>query len=203
MSIKRIILIIPVLAIMLLGPSLAIAEDAPAYSFATAQGDSGLEVIPGSFSYGYIYFYNVDGNRTTHIAMEATEVPDGWTVEFDPPLADQQYNLGGDIIVISENLFAEVTEIFAEPIASPPAGTISLTLPKKLGGADTPDDPEDDISGYCVAKELRVKITVPGDVPKNITEWIRVLATGSWPGQTGQAQICQSRSFKFDVEVVQ
>ncbi len=192
--IKNVALVIFTVLIFLLMPATAIAEDdGTTYSFASAQGSTQLEVIPGTNTYGTIYFYNVDGNVITHVAFETVDAPAGWTVSFDPALHEAQYSLGGPPITVEENLFAAPTELFTEPVDNPPAGTIALTLPNKLGP---------DVPGYCVAKELEVVISVPASVATGITDTVTVKATGFWLGQGGAAAITQERQFDFNVNTV-
>ncbi len=88
-----------------------IAEEPARYNFASVQGASSLGVIPGGEVSGVIRFYNVDGNRITHIALELAQAPDGWEVE-----------------IVTENLHAEPTELSPEPIEDVPDGMVCLTV---------------------------------------------------------------------------
>ncbi|MEJ2740818.1 MAG: hypothetical protein P8105_13515, partial [Dehalococcoidia bacterium] len=62
------LLVITVLLILAL-PVSVLADDAAKYNFASAQGDKEIAVKPGSEGTGAIYFYNIDGNRITHITL--------------------------------------------------------------------------------------------------------------------------------------
>lgn len=192
---KRVILAIFVFTLLVL-PSQVLAEDA-SYSFASAQGSSNLQAIPGATTEGVIYFYNVDGNRITHIVLEVLEAPEGWIVEVDPPLAEQEYTVGESpnesTITVTENLYSEPTAVYAEEITNVPDGMVSLTLPNKLG---------EDVSGYCLAKSVNIKVTIPESMEIGTTGDVKILATGSWLGQTGAAAIAQTRDFDFTVQAV-
>lgn len=199
---KRIILAALIFTLMAL-PSQVLAEEAAKYSFASAQGSSNLQVIPGEDTEGVVYFYNVDGNRITHVVIDVLEVPDGWTVEVAPPLAEQKYDVGGTEITVTENLYAIDPEtdpkygVFAEEITDVPDGMICLTLPNKLGTEENPDTP-----GYCLAKPVTITISVPDSVDIGTTGDVKILATGSWLGQTGAAAIAQTREFDYTVQTV-
>ena len=51
------------------------------YSFAPTQEAPSLQIIPGEEARVAIYFYNVDGNRITHITLE---------MDIAPPLHDTE-----------------------------------------------------------------------------------------------------------------
>ena len=203
-------LIISILILLLIWPVVAVAEEETAkYSFAAAQGSSSLQVIPGGdAATGVIYFYNVDGNRITHITIERTiltednegefpdgwvEAPDSWEVEIDPPLDEQEYEVGGYPITIEENLYVEPTEVASEEITNVPEGMTCLTLPNKLG---------EGIPGYAIAKPVYITVSVPESEGIGTTGKIRITATGEWLGQTGDAAIAQTQKFDFTVNTV-
>ena len=91
-------------------------------------------------------------------------------------------------------LVVEPTDVYTEPIVAVPSGMTSLALPNRI---------DDGVNGYCLVHVVDIVVRVTDESSVGDTGTVELLATGSWPGQTGQAQICQSRSFKFDVEVVQ
>ena len=193
---KKIWPVILILGLVLALPSLAWAEDEPAtYNFASAQEDSSLTITASDTeTYSHIYFYNVDGNRITHITLEVAQAPEGWEVEIDPPLHDQQVSFGGDIITVTENLYAEPTELAFEEIEDVPEGMVCLTLPNR---GPTPEEP-----GYCLAKKVTITITVPESVEVNTSNPVEILATAAWLGQTGAAAVAQTRDFDFTVRTV-
>ncbi|MCX6013950.1 MAG: hypothetical protein NTV30_11250 [Chloroflexi bacterium] len=183
-----------ILICLLAAPLAAAAEDAAKYSFATAQGDSNLEVIPGDKPcQGVLYIYNVDGNRITHIAMDVVDAPEGWIVEFSPAVHSVDYTMGGGIISVEENLSVEPSELSSEPIKNVPTGMFSILLPNKLGP---------DIPGYAVAQVIYINITVPKGVPVGESHKITVKAEASWLGQTGAGAIAQERNFDLTVNTV-
>jgi len=88
-----------------------LVEEPAKYNFASVQKGSSLRVIPGEEVKGVICFYNVDGNRTTHIALELAQAPDSWEVE-----------------IVTDNLHVELTELSPEPIEDVPDGMVCLTV---------------------------------------------------------------------------
>ena len=192
---KKLSLSMLIIALLLAWPSLAFAqEEPPKYSFASAQGSANLQAIPGGqSSWGVIYFYNVDGNRITHIALEVVEAPDNWEVEIDPPLHQIQVSFGGAVIPVIENLNAPPTEVYAEEIEDVPDGMVVLALPNKLG-------PE--IPGYTIATPAYIKVQVPASEEVGVEGDIHVHAVASWLGQAGAAAITQERDFYFNVDTV-
>ncbi len=88
-----------------------VSEEPARYNFASVQGASNLQVVPGGEVKATIRFYNVDGNRTTHITLEIAQIPDSWEVE-----------------IVTQNLHAEPTELSPEPIEDVPDGMVCLTV---------------------------------------------------------------------------
>ena len=156
------------------------------YSFASAQGASSLQVIPGGEARGVIYFYDVDGNRITHITLEVVQAPDSWEVEIAPPLHDTEVKFGGQIITVTENLYAEPSELLAEEIQDVPEGMVCLTLPNR---------------GYALAKAATISVRVPQSDEVGTKGEIKIAAVASWLGQTG-AIISQGRDFDFTVKII-
>ena len=71
---RRLGLTILIFALLAL-PSVALAQDGTSYSLASAQETKNLQVIPGEEpAQGVIYFYNVAGNKITHITLEVVPV---------------------------------------------------------------------------------------------------------------------------------
>ena len=70
-------------------------EEEAKYNFASAQGNKELRIPPGEESRGYIYFYNVDGNRITHISLEVSNAPSDWEVTVEPPLSETKVLVSG------------------------------------------------------------------------------------------------------------
>ena len=195
MKIVKFGLAVLILSLLAVSPGLVLSEEESAkYSFATAQGVSSLKAIPGGTeARGEIYFYNVDGNRITHITLEVVEAPNGWEVTINPPLHEQEVSFGGSVITIEENLYAEPTELHSEKIEDVPEGMVCLTLPNKLGP---------DIPGYTLAKVVTITVRVPESEEVGTTELLKINAVAEWLGQTGAAAIAQERDFNFTVATV-
>jgi len=191
------IIAVLILALLLALPAVVSAQDEEAkYSFASAQGASNLQAIPGKEAEpGVIYFYNVDGNRITHVALEVVEAPDNWVVEIDPPLHQQDYSVSGATVTVTENLYVEPTQLSLEEIKDVPSGwDVCLTLPNR--GAN-PGEP-----GYALAKKVTITVHVPKSEKVGTTGSTKILGTGSWLGQTGAASIQQQRDFDYTVTTV-
>jgi len=178
------------LAVLLLWPS---AVSADSLNLASAFGDQDLEVIPGTQTYGSIYFYNVDGDKTTYITMETVDVPDGWAVEFLPALNTIQVSLGGPNIDVTQNIYVQQGIVYPTSDIEAPAGFDVIAIPDKLG---------EGIPGYVLAKELKVMITAPEGVDVGGSYSVTVNATAKYLGQTGAAIIGLERPFTFDVATV-
>jgi hypothetical protein len=189
MRLGKTIMVIAAFIAVFLTPSVATATG---YSLATAVGKTSLEVIPGTSTYGAIYFYNVDGTQNTYIAMETLEFPDGWTVEYLPALSTITVSVSGVDVDVDQNLYIEPTPVWTEETPAP-AGQVPLALPNRFGP---------DTTGYTWAKELKIKITVPASAPIGEQGDVEVNAVASYLGQTGAAIIGQERPFTFTVNVV-
>lgn len=184
---KKLAITIVILATMVALPSLALAQEAAKYSFATAQGNANLQVMPGGECRGVIYFYNVDGNRITHITLGVSQAPDNWQVEIEPPLGVTQVSFGGQIINVTENLYVEPLELHPEPIEDIPEGMVCLPIGDR---------------GYALAKPAYIVIHVPQSEEIGTTGDITISGTAKWLGQTGAAAMSQARDFDFSVAVV-
>ena len=156
------------------------------YNFASVQGASSLQVVPGGEARATICFYNIDGNRTTHITLEIAQAPDSWDVQIDPPLSDTEIQFGGQTIAVAENLHVEPTGLSAEEIEDVPGGTVLLRVGNR---------------GYTLAKEATITIRVPESARADTTGQVKITAVASWLGQEGQASICQTRDFSFSVNI--
>jgi hypothetical protein len=163
-----------------------VADEPARYNLASVRGASSLQVIAGGETKGVICFYNVDGNRTTHIALEVVQAPGEWEVEIDPPLHEIEVKSGESTITVTENLHVEPSQLSPEPIQDVPTDMICLFVPNR---------------GYALAKVATIIIHVP-ESEETVTEGnIRIAAVASWPGQTGSVTICQTRDFDFSVHV--
>jgi hypothetical protein len=175
-------------ALLLLALPLPVYADEPAkYNFASTQGDKELKIPPGQEGRGSIYFYNIDGNRITHISLEISQAPEGWQVNIEPPLAETQVMVSGMPVTVKENLYIEPSELLTEEPQSMPEGMISIKVPGR---------------GYALGKVAQVVIRVPESVPLGSTGGITIAAEAAWLGQSGAAAVKQARDFEFSVSVV-
>ena len=175
-------------ALLLLALPLPAYADEPAkYNFASAQGDKELTVTPGGEVRGDLYFYNIDGNRITHLNLEVGQAPDNWEVAVEPPLSETQVLVSGLPVTVAENLYVEPWELLSEEPQTVPEGMVSIKVPGR---------------GYTMGKLAQVVIRVPESVALGSTGEITIAAEASWLGQTGAAAVKQARDFEFTVTVV-
>lgn len=181
---KIITAIILALMMVMVPSSVAYAAD---YNFASAQANKTITVVPGKEGTGTIYFYNISGDRITHITLEASQAPENWDVEIEPPLGETKVEIGGNIVTVTENLYVEPSETVAEAPESSPEGTVYIPIPNQ---------------GYALAKIATVTVRVPASVAPGTQEEIVISGVARWLGQTGAAAISQARDFTFTVKVV-
>jgi hypothetical protein len=166
---------------------LALAQEPAKYNFATAQGDKQIQVIPGKEGKGVIYFYNVDGNRITHVTLDISQAPSNWEVKIDPPLHETKVEIGGQVVSVTENLYVEPSELLSQPAEDVPSGMASITVPGR---------------GYTLAKVANIIVRVPETENIGNKADLKIVGTAEWLGQTGAAAIKQTRSFDFTVQVI-
>ena len=177
-----------VLVTLLLALPLPVHADEPAkYNFASAQGSKEISVTPGGESRGSIYFYNIDGNRITHINLEVSRAPSGWEVTIEPPPSETQVLVSGLPVTVVENLYVEPSELLTEEPRNVPEGMVSIKVPGR---------------GYTLGKLAQVVVRVPESATLGSTGEITVAAEASWLGQSGAAAVKQARDFDFSVTIV-
>lgn len=179
--------VILAIALLLAIPSLASAQEPAKYNFATAQGNKQIQVIPGKEGEGVIYFYNIDGNRITHVTLEISQAPSNWDVKIDPPLHETKVEIGGQVVSVTENLYVEPSELLSQPATDVPSGSASITVPGR---------------GYALAKVANIIISVPETETIGKNADLKISGTAEWLGQTGTAAIKQTRDFDFTVQVI-
>ena len=182
---KRLCLILIVTLLMAL-PLQVYADEAAVYNFASAQGDKNLGIPSGRVGQGNIYFYNIDGNRITHITLIVSQAPEGWDVTIEPPPGETHLSISGIPVTITENLYVEPSELLDEEPSAVPDGLVSIKVPGR---------------GYTLGKEARIIITVPDSAIPGATGDITIAAEASWLGQSGAAAVKQARDFDFYVSV--
>ena len=160
-------------------------EEQAKYNFGTMQAAKELNVNPGAEIITKLYFYNIYGNRATHIKLEIGEAPENWIIELNPSVKSVDYDVAGTITTVDENLYVEVSEAVDEIPSIIPEGIeyISSSV------------------GYVGANLIEIKITVPADEEYGTYD-LRVDASAFWLGQLGSVAIQQSRSFDYKINVV-
>ncbi len=168
---------------------IAVAEEAPKYNFATTQANPTITIQPGeTLQVPAIYFFNIYGNRITHVSLSLMDAPKGWNVKIEPETHQTQVNISGTIVTASENLYVPPSQPVKDVPSPVPEGMAYLTL----GGVD----------GNVPAKVAYLNITAPADTPLGGTYTISVKAVGSWFGQAGTLAFSQERSFDFTVQTI-
>jgi hypothetical protein len=184
---RRLIPALLALTALIAMASPALADEPAKYNFASVQGAKEIGIVPGGEGAGKVYFYNIDGNRITHVTLEVSQAPAGWRVEIQPPPAETQVEVSGEVVSVTENLYVEPSEASSEEIKNVPAGMVCIPVATR---------------GYALAKEARINIQVPESEKIGTSQEIVVSATAEWLGQSGAAAFKQSRDFKFTVDVV-
>ena len=184
---KRLALMLVAMVILLAVPSLVLAQDEAKYNFASAQGSKQISVAPSGEATGLIYFYNIDGNRITHITLDVSQVPDSWEVEIQPPRHEIEVEITGRIATVTENLHVEPSEVLSEEAEDVPEGMMCITVPTR---------------GYALAKPAYIIVRVPESEEIGTSGDILISAEAAWLGQGGAAAIKQARDFDFSVEVI-
>jgi hypothetical protein len=183
---KTCLLILAVL--LLLALPLPVHADEPArYNFASAQGDKELKIQPGEEGRGCIYFYNIDGNRITHIILEVSGAPSGWEVTIEPLLSEARVLVSGMPVTVEENLYVEPSDLLSEEPQDVPEGMVSIKVPGR---------------GYALGKLAQVLVSVPESASLGTTGEITIAGEAAWLGQGGSAAVKQARDFDFTVTVV-
>lgn len=162
------------------------ADDAPKYSFATAQVSKEITAPPGGEGRGIIYFYNIDGNRLTHVTLSVSQKPAAWDVVIEPPKREVEVSVNGQAVKVTENLHVEPSQLLAQETKDVPEGSVCVPVPGR---------------GYTLGKVASIVVRVPASEKLGTTGEVKVSAEAAWLGQTGAATIRQARDFDFTVEV--
>lgn len=175
--------------IFLIFTPLVLAEEAPKYNFGTTEGTKIILLEPGqNMKVPAIYFFNLYGNRITHVSLTLTDFPKSWNVKIEPELHEVQVNISGTIVTSTESLYVSPTQAIAEIPEIPAEGTQYITL--------------SGIEGHVPAKVAYLNITVPPGTPLGGSYRISVSAVGSWFGQAANIALSQERTFDFEVRTV-
>jgi len=162
------------------------AEENARYSFASAQGEKEIRVAPGGEGKGVIYFYNIDGNRITHISLSVNHPPDGWKVDIQPPSHELEVQVNDIPVTIAENLHVEPATSLSEEPRTVPDGMACVQIPTR---------------GYVLAVPAHITIGIPESAKLGTEMDITISAEAQWLGQTGSAAMKQERDFQFTVVV--
>ena len=163
------------------------------YNFGTMQAQKFIAVEPGKTAEATLYFFNVNGNRDTHVSLSLSEVPAGFTAEIIPAAHNASYNISGIVVDTQENLVAKVTPRSTLPKQKPetvPEGMDYVTM----GGID----------GFIPAQVVKIRVTAPASAPLWSTYKLGVSAFAGWfdVGSTGPVSVKQAREFSYEVRVV-
>ena len=171
--------------IFLIGVVNAQEEDAK-YNFGSAQGAKELTISPGGEATTKLFFYNIYGNRITHIILEVADAPKGWEISIEPALHETSVVVSGIPTTVEENLFVEPgTDVQESKPDDVPEGIEYISSPV----------------GFVGAKPVLITIKVPEDAKLGTVAKITIDGVASWLGQTGTAAITQGRSFEYTVTV--
>ena len=161
-------------------------EEEAKYNFGSAQSAKELTIAPGGEVTTKLYFYNIYGNRITHISLSVGEAPENWDITIEPALHETTVSVSGVPTTVEENLFVEPGSDVAESIPDDvPEGVEYISSPV----------------GFVGAKPVLIKIKVPSDEKLGTAANVRIDGIASWLGQTGTAAITQGRSFEYTVTV--
>lgn len=168
--------------------SFAAAQESAKYNLGSAQGAEDLTVSSGNDVVAKIYFYNVFGNRTTHIALSVATAPGDWGIEILPELTTETYDVAGVLTDVNENLAVEADEIVDEVPAEGREGFTFIPAPN--------------VGGFIPAKEVWVTISVPVDEEIGKTFSVKIDAEATWLGQLGTVAFKQGRTFEYNITII-
>ncbi len=164
------------------------AVHAAAYNFGTMQGPTAIKLEPGEEGELKLYFFNIHGDRITHVTLDVMSKPEGWETYIDPPLHNQTVDVQGRLIQIQENLYVEPSKAMPEKPAVIPEGMDYKTM----GG----------VEGFVPVKIVKINVKVPEDAELWKSYDITVRGTAKWYGVGGTVALNQVRDFSFTVNTV-
>ncbi|MDD5699978.1 MAG: hypothetical protein PHH00_02175 [Candidatus Nanoarchaeia archaeon] len=91
-------------------------------------------------------FYNLYGDRTTHMVVSKISGPD-WEIRYDPVLHEESYDISGVITDKMENLAIENSPVVLEIPKNPPEGVSYVKHPNE--------------KGYIPVKPIKIYIKIP------------------------------------------
>jgi len=155
------------------------------YNFGTMQPAKELRAAPGDEISTKLYFYNIYGNRITHIVLSTAEFPEGWDVSIEPDVHETEVIISGVPATVEENLYVEPSSAMEEIPSTVPEGIeyISSSV------------------GNIGAKFVTINIKVPESEELGTVGNIVIDTVANWLGQGGTVAISQSRSFEYTITV--
>jgi len=175
------------LLFLVLFASVSYAQEPAKYNFGSSQGEENLTVSPGEEFELVLYFYNVFGNRTTHISLFVEKLPPNWEIKISPERSNETYEVSGILTEISENLFVEPDEIVDE-------------VPVEKGGFTYLPAPN--VGGFIPAKAVTIKVKVPENEQLGETFELKINSVAEWLGQGGTTAFNQTREFSYNIAIV-
>lgn len=168
---------------------IAVAEDAPKYNFASTTAAGTIQIEPGeTLKVPAIYFFNIYGNRITHVTLSLASAPDNLKVRIEPIIHEIQSNISGTIVTSNENLYVSPSQPVKEVPTVIPEGMTYITL--------------SGVEGNIPVKIAYLNITAPKETPLGSKYPVSIKAVGSWFGQSATLAFSQERSFDFTVEII-
>jgi len=159
------------------------AQEAPRYNFGSMQASKSLFAKPGQEIETKLYFYNIYGNRPTHIKLKIVEKPEDWEVSLFPNIHKEKYEVSGEIREVEENLVVYPSNTSEKP-------------GEKTEGKEWISSKV----GYINADYVTIKIKIPENEKIGTSENIKINAIAFWLGQTGSIALQQERDFSYTIK---
>lgn len=160
-------------------------DSAPNYNFGTMQGGSSLNVAPGQEISTKIYFYNIYGNRPTHIKLNVVSNIKDLAISFLPALSNNSYDVSGTATSVEENLVVYPSNV------STSKGTNTATIEYLNSKV-----------GWIASNFVTINVKVPSEAKAGDSFTFNVTGVAFWLGQTGSIALQQQRDFDYTVTVI-
>lgn len=132
-------------------------------------------------------FFNLRGDRATHVLVSKTEGAD-WEISYEPEAGIKQYEVSGMITDSNENFAmdkSEVVTIKPEPL---PEGKVAYVV-----------HPDSSLGYILVDKQIRISIEVPEDAEIGKEEEFVFEAIGKCFGETGSVSASLATELKVKI----
>ncbi len=190
-KILTVFMLVAFAALFLLNNVLVSAQAAD-YNFGTTQQSNIIAIEPGKTAITKIFFYNIWGNRVTHIILDIAQKPEGWKVEIQPELNNVTLNVTGVIVTAEENLYATPCKL--DSSWCPTSDLTPREGVEYISGSN--------IQGKIPAKYALITVTAP----ENVSLWqeypLTISASASWYGEAGTVALTQARDFSYTIKTV-